>query len=193
MDEENVLFEDGQLGDHSPEALIRTVWYFLTLHFGMRGRDEHHKLRYGDLKLLQDSNGEYLQWCFERGTKTRTGEVSGSMNRAFQPKMFATNTDRCPVYFFKAFISYRPESSNYPESPFYLGIKHKRPSDANIWYINCPMGINTLGNFMKTASAAVGIDGKRVTNHSIRKTMIQRLVDSKFPPIEVAQLSGHKT
>ena len=32
MDEENLLFENGQLGEHSPEALIRTVWYFLTLH-----------------------------------------------------------------------------------------------------------------------------------------------------------------
>lgn len=26
--EERELFETGQLGDHSSEALIRTVWYF---------------------------------------------------------------------------------------------------------------------------------------------------------------------
>ena len=37
--DEDKLFESGQLGDHSPESLIRTVWYFLTMHMGMRGRD----------------------------------------------------------------------------------------------------------------------------------------------------------
>ena len=45
MLEENKLFESGQFGDHNPEALIRTVWYFFTLHMGMRGRDEHSKLK----------------------------------------------------------------------------------------------------------------------------------------------------
>ena len=39
--EERELFETGELGDHSPEAHIRTVWFFLTMHMGMRGRDEH--------------------------------------------------------------------------------------------------------------------------------------------------------
>ena len=113
------------------------------------------------------------------------------MNRAFL-KMFATNTDRCPVHFFKAYISHHPECATTPESPFYLGIKHKQPSEAKIWYINSPTGINTLGKFMTTASTAVGIDRTRVTNHSVRTTMIQRLVNSKFTPKEVAQLSGHK-
>ena len=41
---------------HNPEALIPTMWCFLTMHMGMRGRDEDWKLRYavkmesGDLK-----------------------------------------------------------------------------------------------------------------------------------------------
>ena len=45
---------------------------------------------------------------------------------------------------------------------------------------------------MKSASKLSGIVGRKVTNHSVRKTMIQRLVDSKFSTNEVAQLSGHK-
>ena len=32
----------------------------------------------------------------ERGTKTKTGKEHGH-HRAFQPKAFATKTDRCPV------------------------------------------------------------------------------------------------
>ena len=54
--DEEQLFVTNRLGDSDPKTLIRTVWYFLTLHFGMRGRDEHHKLRYGDLQLKTDEN-----------------------------------------------------------------------------------------------------------------------------------------
>ena len=54
------------------------------------------------------------------------------------------------------------------------------------------MGENTLGRFMISAALASGLKEKKLTNHSVRKTMIQRLVDAKFSPNEVAQLSGHK-
>ena len=45
---------------------------------------------------------------------------------------------------------------------------------------------------MILAANCSGVDGKNLTNHSVRKTMIQRLVDAKFAPNEVAQLSGHR-
>lgn len=59
-----------------------------------------------------------------------------------------------------------------------------------MWYIDNQMGKNKLGNLMK--SKACGILEKKVTNHSVCETMIQRLVDSNFTPNEVAQLSGYK-
>jgi len=191
-EEQHRLFNSGQFGDHDPEALIRTVWYFFTLHMGMRGRDEHWKLRLGDMVLKQDENGEYVEWSVERGTKTRTGEMAGCSERAFKPKMYATGSGHCPVHFFKAYLSHRPPETNTPDSPFYLGIKYKRQSDSIIWYKNQPMGKNKLGKFMASASTEIGITDKKVTNHSVRKTMIQRLMDAKFTPNEVAQLSGHK-
>ena len=35
--------------------------------------------------------------------------------------------------------------------------------------------------------------GKKVTNHSVRKTCISRLLDADVPENFVAQLSGHKS
>ena len=118
--EERELFETGELGDHSPEALIRTVWFFLTMHLGMRGRDEHTKLKFGDFQHTIDENGEYIQWCFERGSKTRTSEVAGCINSAIKQKCILKVTMHCPVKFFKAYLSHRPLSSNYTDSPFFL-------------------------------------------------------------------------
>ena len=57
--DEDKFFTSGQMGRQSPEALIRTIWYFLTLHMGMQGRDEHCKLRYGDFALKTDEDGTY--------------------------------------------------------------------------------------------------------------------------------------
>ena len=33
--EEDLLFEKGQFGDHNPDALQRTIWWVLALHFGL--------------------------------------------------------------------------------------------------------------------------------------------------------------
>ena len=83
--EEDALFEAGELGDSNPVALQRTVWRFLSLHFGFRARDESRKLRWGDVQLQQQNDGqEVLVWLAERGTKTRHGQERGHQ-RAFQP------------------------------------------------------------------------------------------------------------
>ena len=58
------------------------------MHFGLRGRQEHVQMLWGDIELIIDNSGqEYLQF-HERATKTRQG--SSRETRAFLPKMFAT-------------------------------------------------------------------------------------------------------
>ena len=37
-DEEDALFEVGEFGDSDPNAFQRAVWWFLSLHFGFRGK-----------------------------------------------------------------------------------------------------------------------------------------------------------
>ena len=43
-EEEEILWEDGQLGDKKPRSLINTVWWLLKMNFGLRGRQEHHDM-----------------------------------------------------------------------------------------------------------------------------------------------------
>ena len=78
---------------------------------------------------------------------------------------------------------------NNPESPFYLAHKRKQ-ADAE-WYMNAPLGKNSIGNFLKMAAKRTGLQGN-VTNHAVRKTSIGRLLDADLPANYVAQLSGHK-
>ena len=39
-EEQEKLFETRQFGEHDPLVLQRTLWWFLSLHFGFRARDE---------------------------------------------------------------------------------------------------------------------------------------------------------
>lgn len=69
-DELEKFWSEKQLGDHSPEALLRTVWLNNTMHFGWRARDEHRKVLLGDLEIRQEEGGErreYIIWKTERG------------------------------------------------------------------------------------------------------------------------------
>ena len=53
------------------------------------------------------------------------------------------------------------------------------------------MGVNKLNSLMKTMASKAN-NNERLTNHSARKHMIQKLNDSEIPPTHIMQLSGHK-
>ncbi|XP_073237757.1 sushi, von Willebrand factor type A, EGF and pentraxin domain-containing protein 1-like [Porites lutea] len=84
---------------------------------------------------------------------------------------------------------------NAPESPFYLAVGHNRRSNEEVWYMNAPLGKNEIGKFLSTAAKTAGLhsEGKKVTNHSVRKTCISRRLDAHVSDNFVAQLSGHKS
>ena len=43
-EEKEILWEKGQLSNQTPRSLINTMWWLLTMHFGLRGRQEHHDM-----------------------------------------------------------------------------------------------------------------------------------------------------
>ena len=60
-EEVDILYENNLLGVSSAESLLNTVWLKNTIHFGMRGCQEHRDLCWGDVKLCKDAQGnEYL-------------------------------------------------------------------------------------------------------------------------------------
>ncbi len=175
----SILWETGALGEKSPESLQNTVWYLLTVHMGMRGRDEHYKLLYGDFEVQSTADGtlKYVDFS-ERDTKTRTGEFSDT--HAFKPKKWSTphNTEHCPVRIFEKYLSKRPPQMNTRDSPFYLAINCHPARLNDPWYKWQRMGKNELGQIMKTLAKSGELKGKK-TNPSARKTMIATLAKHK--------------
>ena len=74
-------------------------------------------------------------------------------------------------------------------------LNHRRKPNDKIWYLHRPLGKQEIGNFLKDAFAAAKLDDtnkKKVSNHSVRKTSIGRLLEAAVQSNFVAQLSGHK-
>ncbi|XP_048253243.1 uncharacterized protein LOC125381091 [Haliotis rufescens] len=163
----------------------------------MRGVQEHHDMKLGDLKVKQDGNSDdYVAFC-ERSTKTRGGADPNNI-RQVEPKMWATkeNPERCPVRMFKKYTELRPTHYMKETDPFYISTCTDM-NKSKKWFRGQPVGINKLGSFMKSMAKAAGLtDGgpqaKRLTNHSARKYVVQKLCDAGVPSNQVMQISGHK-
>ena len=70
-EEEEALWESGQLGNSSPRSLMNTMWWLLPQHFGLRGCQEHYTMNVEDFTLNKDDNGNEFVTFAEIPTKTR--------------------------------------------------------------------------------------------------------------------------
>ena len=189
-----ILYENNLLGISNAKALLNTVWLFNSVHFGLRGCEEHRQMTWGDVQLHMEADGtEYLEYS-ERQTKTRTGAEPRNV-RAVKPKAFVAPNgppERDPVAVYKIYSEKRPDAMNKPDAPYYLRINYtKSPSSNKLWFKSSAMGQNKLNSLMKTMAEKGGLSSKRLTNHSARKRMIQKLNDSDIPPSHIMQFSGH--
>ena len=67
-EEVNILYMKNLLGITSAQVLLNTLWFMNSIHFGLRGCDEHRKMTWEDVQLIRDVDGtEYLEYS-ERQT-----------------------------------------------------------------------------------------------------------------------------
>ena len=119
--------------------------------------------------------------------------------RQFNPKAFATGTDRCPVKLYRLFVSHRPKSMCCDQSPFFLAVRYNidNYNSESIWYHPKPLGKNTIGEFLTKARVTLrsvhpSTSKGKISNHSARKTSITNMLNCDVNPLHVQQMSGHK-
>ena len=173
----------------------RTLWWFFSLHFGFRAGTKAGNFAKAiwNCTLILKQAEKSLVWLVERRSKTRQG-LEASHQRHLNPKIFATGTEQCPVRYFKIFESHRPEEGKTPTTPFFLARNHNAWRTKSTWYKVSPLGINKIGQFLPKAAKKAGLQacGRKLSNHSIQKTSISRLLDAIISENFVTQLSGHK-
>ena len=113
------LYDEKYFGMTSPSSVQRTVWWFISLHFGFRGRDEARQLAWGDVQLEHDiSRGlDFLVWHKERTRKRSTGKENANVLES--GRMYETRDSKCPIHMYRQFANHRPADALKPESPFF--------------------------------------------------------------------------
>ncbi|KAL5021115.1 hypothetical protein ScPMuIL_000270 [Solemya velum] len=159
----NILYAKGQLGYESADALLNTLWFSNTVHFGIKSTKDHHSLKWGDIIYgqLEDGNDfiEYIGNSSKyRGTSAPLRVYAQTDNRA-----------RCPVMHYKIYATNRPEDFCRPDDPFYLAVNYFRtPKDA--WYKRQQIGLNRMGSMLRRMTQGAGFpQEKRLTNLSAHK------------------------
>ena len=107
--------------------------------------------------------------------------------------MFATGTERCLVKLYKIYRSRRPVTSLNPTDPLFLQVDKANWMLGKTWFKKISVGENRLGSILTEARKKFGMVGKKVSNHTVRKTGISRLLDGGIPETFVAQHEGMKS
>ena len=101
--EEEALWDNGKLGSSSPRVLCHTMWWILTQHFVLRGRQEHHSMNVEDFNLCRDDRAA-LSTLLSRKTRQRRDKVvlTASEDRFF-PKCLLLEVQDVPLACSKIF------------------------------------------------------------------------------------------
>ena len=194
-EEQEKCWEMGIFGNIDASTLQFTVWFLMTIHFGFRGRDEHRKLCWGDVQLINETDGsESLIVSKARGSKTRDGADPTHTDRhRTTPKCVAIGGNRCLINLYKQYRDSRPAEACKDDSPFYIQaipINRIKTGETVIYYAT-PMGKNTLGKLLKNACEKANIPGRK-TNHGARKTCVKMLKNAGIDDRKIIKITRHK-
>ena len=196
------LYEQGELTDadtRDPRALLQSAWFFVSIYFGKRGRENQHLLKKSMLRVVKTADGEEF---FELNksepgavltSKNHTGGLDGSEDHS-DGKIFPLATSRrCSVEVLKLYLSHlNPKSEALFQRPKDLNSAKFNPITDNIWYEQRPLGHNTLENMLRKMTERAGIV-PYLTNHSLRATTVTVLSANNIETRKIKTITGHKS
>ena len=190
VEEEELLWESGQLGHHSPQALVDTMFFMCGIYFALRSGQEHRMLRFqpSQIELIEQPGQRAFLRYTEDISKNNPGGLKGRKNK---PKVVIQHENeeepnRCFVRLYKLYESKCP--ANRPQNAFYLQ-PLKKPT-ADCWYSSNPIGHCTLSGTMARLCKSAGISGFK-TNHSLRATTATRLYQAGVDEQLIMERTGH--
>ena len=189
------MWKNGILGEETPIQLHHTVMYLLGLGFALRGGEEHRNLHapgFDPQITVQKGKGhKFLLYQEDRKSKTNQGGIT---HRKYQPRTAriyenTENSNRCPVRLFEKYTSLLPAGKT---NAFYKKEICNRKRSPKQWYVNKPIGINSLRPVIKSLCSKVGLSGK-FTNHSLCVSAATRLYQKGVDEQTIKQFTGHKS
>ena len=192
--DEDLLWSLGLLGTHNPQVLLNTILFSLGLTCALRAGKEHRVLRSipfkSQFEFLDDGQGGvFFRFTEDSGLKTNKG---GLKQKKVEPKVvdvFPTkNMERCPVRILMKYLSLLPK--NRVCKALYL--RPRKAFTHRCWFLDKPVGVNTLREVVKTVCEQGGLPGY-YTNHSLRSSSATRMYHNGVEEQLIQEITGHKS
>lgn len=180
------MYSSKTLSDDNPTALQMKIFFELCLHFGRRGREGLRELNKKDLVFSTDEVGvEYVTLGFNPSEKNHQGD--SKRDKEHDQRLYGTGGQNCPLISVKKYLNKLNPSCT---------ALFQRPKDKNwegelIWYVNQPVGANTIAKFMGIISKRAGLHNT-YSNHSIRATTVTTLREAGVHVNDIMAVTGHK-
>ncbi len=107
------MWRSGILSDGTPEKLVNTLLYLISVHFALRACDEHENLKVGcysqlKVKIDPETNYRYLEYV-ENCSKNNQGGIKSLHHKTKTAKAFENleNPQHCIVHIFEKYLSMR--------------------------------------------------------------------------------------
>ena len=152
----------------TPKGLQNKVFVDIMTFFCNRGRENIREMKPGDFTIETDidSGLSYMKKkdCLPKNNREGQDEVSNS-GRMYE----IPNSNSCPLRAFQTYVSILNANCIL----LWHRPKQAAPKDG-CWYCDSPLGVNTIGNKLKSISRNAGCS-QAYTNHSLRATTINTL------------------
>ncbi|CAG8548176.1 8811_t:CDS:2 [Cetraspora pellucida] len=190
VDEIFQILDHESMSGNDNESLVRHVFFWLSLLCGLRGGDTA-KLKVNYISR-QPHGGLFLVLTYEKNNQhgaLKHNKYEKSAAKKLPITLDNSNNRFKPVYDILKMIFLRPlNADNVLFLETYL--------QNGIWFKTSSMGEKKLGTMMSQIADLTKINldnGCKITNHSLRRTAIQRLKDLNIPEDERIEFSGHRS
>ena len=198
IDEENIMWNEGILGDSNPDQLRNTVLFLIGINIGLRAGDEHYNLRRdsqnlaSQLQFKRNKEGVrcsvYTEDCT---TKTNDGGLNSMRKERKVVWVYpSANSSRCPVRIIDKFMSLLPPVRGKRKANLYLrSLERYTPVQ---WYGEQVVGLASLRKIMTDMSKKAKLEGF-FTNHSLRRSATTRLFQAGVDRKLIKEFTGHSS
>ncbi len=106
LQQEEEMWQNGILGNDTPEKLVNTLLYLIGIYFALHAYDEHKNLKVGTYSQLKIKIDPHTNYCYleymENQSKNNQGGIKSLHHKTKVAKAFENleNLDRCIMRIF---------------------------------------------------------------------------------------------
>lgn len=178
----------------SPENLLLGFWFLVSYNFARRGREGWREMTRATFIIKSDDEGkEYLTMALTECNKNWQGGSSSKAWDYSDVRAYGVNFDNESINIVDVYRFYlsklNPECAALFQKPKY---KKWGLEEGSIWFDNVCIGVNKIGELMKTISLRAALS-KIYTNHSVRATSITVMYQGGVNTKQICKVTKHKS